>query len=161
MVDFFLLLMITGAGDDLQGIKRGVIEIADVLVINKADGDNREKAESLRQDYDQLLSFLQPATEGWQTRAYTCSSITGAGIADIWNTIETFRRKTTESGALVSRRRTQLRDWLRAMVDEQLHLEFSRHPAVRRIIPEMEKAVMDGVLPATSAAKTLLERFRE
>ena len=84
MVDFFLLLMLSGAGDELQGIKKGVMELADALLINKADGDNKAKAEVAREEYNRALHYLLPATEGWTTQAYTCSSLTGDGIADIW-----------------------------------------------------------------------------
>jgi LAO/AO transport system kinase len=161
MVDFFLLLMITGAGDQLQGIKRGVVEIADALVVNKADGDNKRRAESYRGDLDQALHYLLPATEGWETHAYVCSSLTGKGIDAIWSVIQSFRETTEASGVFKRRRRLQARDWMYAMVSDQLQQEFRNHPGVNEMLPSMEQAVMDGSLPPTSAARFLLEKFRE
>jgi len=97
MVDFFLLVVLTGAGDELQGMKKGVMEIADAILVNKADGDNKQKAEMVKVDYDRMLHYLRPATEGWQTKAYTCSAITGAGIPELWQVIHTFREKMMEN----------------------------------------------------------------
>jgi LAO/AO transport system kinase len=108
--------MITGAGEELQGIKKGVIEIADAIVINKADGDNKILAEAAQAEYNRALHYLNSAPEGWQTRAYTCSALTGDGIAEIWAVIERFQRKLTESGVFQVRRRHQMRDWLFAMI---------------------------------------------
>ena len=161
MVDFFLLLLITGAGDELQGFKRGVIEIADALVVNKADGDNKNRAESLMHDYQQVLHYLMPATPGWQTPVKTCSSITGDGIPAVWESIEAFRRDTTRSGVFADRRKHQVRDWLHAMIDEQLRSRFRHHPGVNDVLPGVEKAVMEGELPATTAARMLLDKFGE
>ncbi len=116
MVDFFLLVVLTGAGDELQGIKKGVMELADAILVNKADGDNKTRALAARADYARILHYLQPATEGWRTAAYTCSSITGEGIAGIWSAIEEFRSKTTESGVFSARRNSQILDWVYSMV---------------------------------------------
>jgi LAO/AO transport system kinase len=159
MVDFFLLLTITGAGDELQGIKRGVIELADVLVVNKADGDNRRAAEALCEQYNQLLPHLMPATEGWQTKALACSSLTGAGIEEVWEVIEMFAETTKASRAFERRRQRQALDWMRLLVDEQLRLRFAAHPKVREMIDRVEKAVTDGTLPPTAAAQMLLDEF--
>ena len=95
MADFFLLVLITGAGDELQGIKKGIIEIADAIVINKADGGNKTKAQAARAEYNRALHYLAPATEGWRTRAYTTSALTGEGILEIWSVIQKFREQTT------------------------------------------------------------------
>ena len=114
MVDFLLLLMITGAGDELQGIKRGVIEIADAVVINKADGDNINEAMAARAQIERALQFIAPATPGWRTRAMTASGLTGAGIEDIWSTISEFIETTRENGNFESRRTDQRREWAAA-----------------------------------------------
>ncbi|HYQ92753.1 MAG TPA: methylmalonyl Co-A mutase-associated GTPase MeaB, partial [Candidatus Competibacteraceae bacterium] len=98
MVDFFLLLMLAGAGDELQGIKKGIMELADALLINKADGDNQLRARAAKAEYNRALHYLAPATEGWQTRAYTCSALAHEGIDEIWRVIEDFRQKTQASG---------------------------------------------------------------
>jgi LAO/AO transport system kinase len=161
MVDFFLLLALTGAGDDLQGIKKGIIELSDAIVINKADGDNKTRALATRHDYNRTLHYLAPSTEGWQTRAYTCSSFSGEGIAEIWDVVETFREQTTTSGVFAQRRNTQSRDWVYAMVEEQLRSRFYRHPVIERMLPQLEQAVVAGTMPATVAAQELLKSFDE
>jgi LAO/AO transport system kinase len=156
MVDFFLLLLITGAGDELQGIKKGVIELADALLINKADGENKVRARSAKSDYNRALHYLAPATEGWQTKAHTCSAMYGEGIPDIWEVVQDFRKQTGESGVFEKRRRAQMLDWLHSMVEEQLRVYFFNHPNVREVLPDIEKAVADGTMPATSGAQELL-----
>lgn len=157
MVDFFLLLLITGAGDELQGIKKGVVELADAILINKADGPNKIPAQAARAEYNRALHYLTPATEGWYTRAHTASSVTGEGIPEILSVIEAFRTKTQESGVFEARRRHQMREWLHTMVEEQLRRFFFNHPQVRDKLPAIEQAVMDGELPATAAARDLLQ----
>jgi len=156
MVDFFLLVLITGAGDELQGIKKGVVEIADAILINKADGENKIKADAARAEYNRALHYLAPATEGWMTRAYSGSAYTGDGIPKIWDVIEDFRAKTNESGVFAVRRKEQTREWLHTMVEEQLKTFFFNHPNVQAILPDIEDAVMNGAKPATSAARELL-----
>jgi len=159
MVDFFLLLVLTGAGDELQGIKRGVMELADALVINKADGDNRLRAQSTKAEYDRILHYLQPATEGWITRAFTCSSLTGEGVEEIWAVIEDFREKTVKSGVFYDRRRAQILDWVYTMVWEHLRIRFLNHPGVAAITPKVEQDVLNGKLSATMAVRELIDTF--
>lgn len=156
MVDFFLLVLIPGAGDELQGIKRGVMELADAIAINKADGDNKTRAEAARAEYNRALHYLSPATEGWRPRAYTCSALTGEGVEQLWGVITRFRERAAESGAFDARRRRQAREWLHALIDDQIRAYFYDQPAVRAALPDMEAAVMDGKLPATAAARQLL-----
>lgn len=161
MVDFFLLLQIAGGGDELQGIKKGVIELADAIAVNKADGDNKPRAEAARQDLEMALHYLAPATPGWKTPAFSCSALTGEGIVEIWKAVEKFREITMNSGFFEQRRRQQAREWMLAMVEEHLKGRFFRDPAVQGILEETETAVMDGSLPATTAAQLLLKRFEE
>jgi LAO/AO transport system kinase len=161
MVDFFLLVLVPGAGDELQGIKKGIVEMADAIAINKADGENRVRAEAARAEYNRALHYLTPATAGWHARAYTCSAITGEGIDNLWNVITRFRERAAETGALETRRREQAREWLHALVDEQIRARFYDHPAVRETLAEIEVAVMDGALPATAAARQLLSVLSE
>lgn len=156
MVDFFLLLLITGAGDDLQGIKKGVIEIADALVINKADGDNKIPAQVASIEYNRVLHFLTSATDGWQTQSHTASALTGDGIEDIWAVIQAFQANTQQSGVFIQRRQSQMREWLHSVVETQLVDFFFQHPNVQAVLPEIEQAVMQGDLPATSGAQQLL-----
>jgi LAO/AO transport system kinase len=120
MVDFFLLLMLAGAGDELQGIKKGIMELADALVITKADGDNLTNAHRARADYNQALHYLAPATAGWRSRAYSCSALTGEGIPRVWDIIRQFQRQTMESGVFQERRKAQALDWMQAMITEHL-----------------------------------------
>jgi LAO/AO transport system kinase len=161
MVDFFMLLMLAGAGDELQGIKRGIMELSDALVINKADGDNKQRALATRQEFSRALHYLAPATQGWQTEAYTCSALSGEGIADLWQVVETFRNQTQQSGVFTDRRNAQARDWVYAMVEEHLRTRFYQHPTVNQVVPEVEQAVIAGTLPATIAAQQLLQAFEE
>jgi LAO/AO transport system kinase len=159
MVDFFLLLMLSGAGDELQGIKKGIIELADALLINKADGDNRVRALGAKTEYNRALHYLAPATEGWQTRAHTCSAVSGEGIHEVWAEIEEFRRKTNESGVLQTRRRNQTLEWVYAMIEEHLRTSFFKHAGVESIRADIERAVVKGHIPPTVAAKELIQKF--
>lgn len=161
MVDFFLFLALPGAGDELQGIKKGITEIADAIIINKADGDNKIRAQLARSEYNRALHYMAPATEGWSTRATTCSALTGEGIADIWTVIQQYRTQTTESGVFQQRRRTQTRDWVHTMVEEHLRQRFFSHQGVATLLPELERAVMDGDMPVTTAVRRLLAAFEE
>jgi LAO/AO transport system kinase len=155
MVDFFLLLLIPGAGDELQGIKKGIVEMADAVVINKADGESKALAEAARTDYNRALHYLPSATEGWHTRAYTASALTGEGVEHIWKVIQSFREKTAASGAFNRRRREQAREWLHTLIEEQIRTHFYNQPAIREQLPQLEEAVMDGTLPATAAVRQL------
>ncbi len=157
MVDFFLLLLIPGAGDELQGIKKGIVEMADAVVINKADGENKAQAEAARADYNRALHYLPPITEGWRVRAYTASALTGEGVEHIWKVIESFREKTAASGAFDRRRREQAREWLHTLIEEQLRARFYNQPAIREQLPQLEQAVMEGKIPATAAAQQLFQ----
>ncbi|RMH70619.1 MAG: methylmalonyl Co-A mutase-associated GTPase MeaB [Gemmatimonadetes bacterium] len=159
MVDFFLLLMLTGAGDELQGIKKGVIETADALVINKADGENQLPAQRAKVEYNRALHYLSPATEGWQTQAYTCSSLTGEGLPEIWQVIQQFVKVTQASGVFQQRRKEQLIAWVYAMVEDHLKHRFFHHPAVKAALPNIQQSVAEGRLPATTAASMLLTLF--
>ncbi|MEZ5276567.1 MAG: methylmalonyl Co-A mutase-associated GTPase MeaB [Opitutaceae bacterium] len=157
MVDFFLLLALTGAGDELQGIKKGVIELADAIVINKADGDNKQKAANTRREYANALHYLHPATDGWTTRATTCSSLTGEGIAEVWTMIGEFRERGLRSGVFEKRRRHQLLEWMRTLVTDELQSRFLHHPSVAAIRESLEKEVAAGTLPVATAVERLLD----
>ncbi len=159
MVDFFLLVVLTGAGDELQGMKKGVMEIADAILVNKADGDNKQKAEMVKVDYDRMLHYLRPATEGWQTKAYTCSAVTGAGIADIWQVIHTFRDKMMENHAFLNRRKVQTLEWVYAMVEDHLRSVFYQNANVKANRLFIENQVASDQLSATMAAQKLIDAF--
>ena len=159
MVDFFLFLVITGAGDELQGMKKGVMELADAILVNKADGNNRIKADATRADYDRMLHYIRPATEGWVTRAYTCSAIEGTGIEEIWNVIGQFTQNVRKSGVFDERRRHQTMSWVYGMVEEQLRVNFYDNPVVASSREDVEKRVLEGDLSATQAAQKLLNIY--
>ena len=159
MVDFFLLVMIAGAGDELQGIKKGIMELADALLVNKADGDNKPRAKAAQLEYNRALHYLAPATDGWRTRAYACSALTGEGIPELWAVVDAFRKQTTDSGVLEQRRRAQTLDWVYSMVEEHLRSSFFQHAGVERIRAEIEHQVMWGHLPPTAAVQRLIAEF--
>jgi LAO/AO transport system kinase len=161
MVDFFLLLLAPGGGDELQGIKRGVMELADAVVVNKADGGQEQAANRAREDYGRALHYMQPATDGWETRAFTASALERRGIDEIWKAIETFRHLGDKSGAIEKRRLEQAREWLHQMIEERLKDLFHKHPAVAAALPDMEQRVLDGKLPAVRAAWNLLDTFEQ
>jgi LAO/AO transport system kinase len=159
MVDFFLLLMLAGAGDELQGIKKGIMELADALLVNKADGDNKVRANAARADYNRALHYLAPATEGWRTKAYTCSAVSGDGIGAIWQVIKEFRQQITASGVFAKRRQRQTLDWVYSMVEEHLRTSFFNHSGVGNIRAAVEQAVIEGHLPPTVAAQQLIHQY--
>ena len=159
MVDFFLLVMLTGAGDELQGIKKGIMELADSIVINKADGQNKLKANAARAEFNRILHLLQPSTPGWSSKAYTASALLGEGIEEIWNEINAFKDLTTESGYFSLRRQKQMIDWMYNMVFEQLKLSFMNHESVKLNLKSIESSIVNGELTATSAANYLLSIF--
>ncbi|PGM51053.1 methylmalonyl Co-A mutase-associated GTPase MeaB [Bacillus sp. AFS053548] len=159
MVDFFLLVMLTGAGDELQGIKKGIMELADSIVINKADGQNKLKAKAAKAEFNRILHLLQPSTPGWSSKAYTVSALLGEGIEEIWNEINAFKDLTTESGYFSLRRQKQMIDWMYNMVFEQLKLSFMNHESVKLNLKTIESSIVNGELTATSAANYLLSIF--
>ena len=160
MVDFFLLVLITGAGDELQRIKKGVFEMADMIIVNKADSDNANRAKIARQEYERALHYLQPVTVGWDSCALTTSAISGEGIEEVWQKIEQFCDITSANGEFEKRRREQSRDWLYSLVEERLQDAFFHSDAVQEILPGLEQEVMQGTTPAVQAARKLLKAFK-
>lgn len=159
MVDFFLLLLITGAGDELQGIKKGIIELADTLLVTKADGDNIARAEAFCGEMERVIHHLASPTHGWKPRAMRCSALSGEGIPEAWTVIETFRSLTTAHGSFEQRRRNQTLEWVHAMAHDALQEAFHQHPQVKQLLPEIERQVLAGEIPAASAAQQLLGKF--
>ncbi|MDX8364311.1 methylmalonyl Co-A mutase-associated GTPase MeaB [Cytobacillus sp. IB215665] len=159
MVDFFLLLALTGAGDELQGMKKGVLELADALIINKADGDNKRHAEIAQRDYNRFLHYLRPATEGWETKAYTCSALLGTGIDNVWKIINEFVDQTKAAGTFESRRKAQMKEWIHATIKDQLETRFFTHPQIKGRLPQVESNVISGNIPVTLAVQQLLALY--
>ncbi|MCA1030660.1 methylmalonyl Co-A mutase-associated GTPase MeaB [Bacillus timonensis] len=157
MVDFFLLVVLTGAGDELQGMKKGVMELADALVINKADGENKLKASYTKEEYNRILHFLKPATEGWLTKAYTASALYNEGISEIWDIIQTFKQKTSLSGVFEKRRKTQSKDWIYEMIKEHLVTTFFNNPTIKKQLPLEEEEVISGRKTVSLAVNDLIK----
>lgn len=161
MVDFFMLLVITGAGDDLQGMKKGVMEVSDAIVVNKADGANLMKARTTRADYDQFLHYLRPSTEGWTSHAYTCSSLTGDGVPEIWGVVTEFMENVKASGVFAERRKRQVLSWVHTMLEDHLLRSFYDDPAVAAGMPAIEDKVVRGEIAATQATLDLLKLYEK
>jgi LAO/AO transport system kinase len=156
MVDFFLVLMLAGAGDELQGIKKGVLELADAVAINKADGDNIVHARRARRAYENAMHLLRPASATWSAPVMTCSAVELKGIADIWETVLDYRRRMLQTGELETKRRQQATDWMWSLVEEGLKERFFNDPVVQKTLPGLRHAVAQGSITATAAAGQLL-----
>lgn len=157
MVDFFLLLLLPGAGDELQGMKRGIVEMADLIAINKADGDNLPKAKLAQAEYKQALHLFPPAKSGWKTEVLRCSALSGEGIEDIWEAIEDFHQQMKEKGLFEKKRKEQRKSWLSETIKNQLLHSFYQKEKVKALLPELEIEVMEGKVSAFAAAKKLLD----
>ena len=159
MVDFLALLLITGAGDSLQGIKKGVMELADAIVINKADGANIRAARDARAETGRALRLLAPVNEGWRTRVLICSALEGRGIAELWEVIEAYRSVAMASGEWRRTRMKQRRAWLHTALEDGLHEAFFGLPAMKAELAQLECRVVAGEVDVTQAAEQLLERL--
>jgi LAO/AO transport system kinase len=155
MVDFFLVLMLTGAGDELQGIKRGILELADAIVINKADGDNIERARQAKKVFESSLSIVKQDSTLWKVPVLTCSSQEMDGIADICQTILDYRSKMEASGEFAQKRRRQSINWMWALVEEGLRERFYKRAEVN--VLKLTTAVKEGRMSPTDAALELLD----
>jgi LAO/AO transport system kinase len=160
MVDLFAVLLQPGSGDELQGLKKGVIELADVLVVNKADGDQRRAAERTRAEHAGALELLRPSPEGWKPRVLAVSALSGEGIDRFWDTVLEHHELLRRSGALAERRRRQARAWLWRLLDEGLQEAFRSDPEVAEQLPALEREVEASSISAPRAAQLLLGRFR-
>lgn len=159
MVDFFMLVVLTGAGDDLQGIKKGIMELADAIVVNKADGDNLERAKVTQGEYERMVEFIRPATEGWTTHAYRCSALKKTGLLELWAVMREFEKVTKQSGAFENRRKRQVIAWVKTMIDEHLHNLFYEDPVIKGRLPEVRAAVLAGVVSPSQAVAELIKTF--
>ena len=157
MTDFFLLLMLSGAGDELQGIKRGIMEMADLLAINKADGDNIKKANIAKAAYKNALHLLPPHEFGWTPEATTCSSLTGDGIDTIWQKIEDYYNTLEQKGSLAIIRQRQQKEWLNETLQNRLLEDFLKHSEVKKQLPVLEKKVLSGRIIPSTATRELIK----
>lgn len=159
MTDMFLLLLLPGGGDDLQGIKRGIMELADLILVNKADGDMAAAARNTAADYLVALGLMHPRTRNWQVPVKTCSALKGKGISEAWSVINKFHSRLAANGAMESRRKEQARHWLWSETSESLLTALRNDSAVQNILPALEQKVTEGRLPPAVAAAELLDIF--
>jgi LAO/AO transport system kinase len=158
LTDMFVLLLLPGSGDDLQGIKRGIVELADLILVNKADGAMTEAAGRTAADYRHALRLLRPGSLAWTPEVETCSALEGRGIAEAWQVVARFRAALGEA-AIAARRADQARAWLRAELADDLMSALCRHPGVARRLPELEAKVAAGTQTPGAAARALLAAF--
>ncbi len=161
MVDFFLLLKLAGAGDELQGIKRGIIEMADAIVINKADGDNQKRAREAKNQFRKALHLYPLGESSWSPEVMTCSALKEDGIQEIWELILKYIDITTENGFFEDNRVQQNKFWLLQTIEEQLKNEFYNHIKVKSVLEEHIKAVQQHKITPFAAAKSLLEASKQ
>jgi LAO/AO transport system kinase len=156
MVDFFLLLMLAGAGDELQGIKRGIVEITDMIAFNKADGGNRAIAEAARREYANALHLFSASGTGWTPRVIACSARAREGIAEIWEAVLEHNAWLTSTDQLASSRQQQVKSWMYELIEQALRDEFMQHAGVRERLPAYEQDVIAGRLSPFRAARRLI-----
>jgi len=159
MVDFFLVLLIAGGGDELQGIKKGIIELADTILITKADGSNIPRTEAARVEFSRVLHYLTSATPDWKPKAFTCSSLENTGIAEAWEVIEHFCDLTMRNGFFEEHRRQQTLDWMEDMLSQELWKDFVHNPGILKRWKGVERDVLNGTLSPTLAVKKLLNSY--
>lgn len=159
MVDFFLLLQLAGTGDELQGIKRGIMEMADGIAINKCDGSNVEKAMLAKAQFRNALHLFPLAESGWSPEVIPCSSIEKNGIDDIWKMVEQFVSFTKQNGYFDNHRNQQSKYWMYETINEQLRSRFYNHPVIQELIVQLEQKVLSNELSSFIAAKNLLEQY--
>jgi LAO/AO transport system kinase len=159
MVDFFLVLMIAGAGDELQGIKKGVLEVADMIAINKADGDNERKARRAAGDYRAALNIMTPRTADWRPPVVTCSALKNSGVDALWERVLEHRGMMLESGGLDTLRKRQNIRWMWDVIEDRLLERFRTEEEVSTLLRDLEERVERGEMPAGQAADRLIGKF--
>lgn len=159
MVDFFLLIMIAGAGDELQGIKRGIMEMADVIAINKADGNNKERAELARAQFQNALHLFPKSESGFDPKVITCSALKNSGVDDVWSTLGNYIEITKENGFFHDRRSRQARYWMYETINESLKQDFYNNEAIKQERGRLEESVTAGKMSSFEAAKKLMEMY--
>jgi LAO/AO transport system kinase len=160
MVDTFVVLLLPGAGDELQGIKKGILELADVLAVTKCDGDNAARARAAVSDHSAALRYLRQRDEAWTPRTLAVSAVTGEGLDVLWETIEAHRAALAKHGRLESRREEQRVRWVWALVEEGLMEAFRAHPGVQSLLPGLLERARRGEVPAAEVADELLATFK-
>lgn len=161
MVDFFLLLMLGGAGDELQGIKRGIMEMADIVLLNKADGDNINRVNIAMAELKNALHYFPPTQSGWTPQCLACSSITKKGIPEIVDVIDDYIKLTKENGYFYKNRTAQIKHTMLEVIHNELFNNFYNIPEIKKLLEETEKELSDGKLSAYKAAEIILEKYRK
>lgn len=161
MVDFFILLALTGAGDDLQGMKKGIMETVDLIVVHKADGENKRLAKRTVREYKQILHFLKPATPNWESTALPVSSYEKTGHEDVWEQINLFKEQMIETSYWETRRQEQTKDWFHDMIHDRLIESFFQEPGRKDAVGHLEKRLIDGELTVSIAVDHLFENNGE
>lgn len=159
MVDFFLLLKIAGAGDELQGIKRGIMEMADAIVINKADGDNVKRAKLAKTEFNRALHLFPAKSSGWTPTVATCSALNQEGIVDVWQTVLKFLELTKANGYFAKKRKEQNQFWMMETIDATLKEHFYHTPEILKLLDANKKAVQEETMSPFAAAQLLLEKY--
>lgn len=159
MVDFFLLLMLAGAGDELQGIKRGIMEMADAIAINKADSGNESAAKRAKSEYKNALHLFPPTESGWIPKVATCSAFQNKGIGEIWEIIDKFMRHTKAKGFFEKKRKEQANYWLDEAINQELHLAFYEDVELKEKLALFRKQVQEGSISSYKAARDLMKEF--
>jgi LAO/AO transport system kinase len=157
LTDFFLVLVLPGGGDELQGLKKGIVELADMIAITKADGDNGARANATAAEYRAALHILTPASPDWTPPVITFSGLIGDGVGALWQQVLDHRERLTRSGALAARRRAQQVKWMRAMLEERMLAPLRTHAALKAKLPQIEAAVADGRLSPVLAVEQIFE----
>ena len=160
MVDFFLLIQLAGTGDELQGIKRGIMEMADGIVINKADGDNIEKAKLAASHFRNALSLFPPTDSGWKPKVLTYSGYYNIGISEIWEMIDAYIAFTKANGYFAYRRNEQAKHWMYESIHNMLNTAFYQHPQIENLLPRMEQKVLNNEISSFEAARQLIDLFK-
>ena len=161
MVDFFLVLMLHGAGDELQGIKKGILELADMVAINKADGENAQKAAVAAKEYEMALHLMAPTSDLWTAPVVTCAGLTGEGISELWAKIMSHKNIFSEAGATTVKREEQRVRWMWAMLDDRLVDALRSHERVRELLPILEAQVRTEQTTPVAAVDHLISTFLE
>jgi len=161
MTDMFLLLLLPAGGDELQGIKRGIMELADLILVNKADGDQVALAAITMGDYRSAIQFLASRFDDWQTPVMSCSSINDEGIVEVWGQVDAFKEILSKTGQLQQRRAEQAKAWMWSEMTESLVADLKADERIRSLVPDIESAVLAGELPATVAAQRVLNLYKD
>ena len=161
MTDMFLLLLLPSGGDELQGIKRGIMELADLIVVNKSDGEQITLANQTMLDYRSAVHFLTSRFDGWQTPVMACSSVNNQGVTEVWAEVDRFKATISEDGRLQQQRAQQAKAWMWSEMAESLVVDLKSDPSIKRMIPGLESAVLDGSLPATVAAQRMIDAYKK